>query len=131
MQSWTYKSLAASVIAVFTASLGGWDVLAQGMIACIALDVIAGLIRAGAECKLNSSVMRKGLYRKGAYFIAVLLGVLLDRSLFHAAPACRTLVISYIIVNESLSILEHLSMLGVPIPEQMKEMLLKLRERKQ
>ncbi|GIV18841.1 MAG: holin [Armatimonadota bacterium] len=129
MQSWTWKSIAASVIAMFTAALGGWDALAQAMIACIALDVVAGLIRAGAECKLNSSVMRKGLYRKGAYFVAVLLAVLLDRSLFHAAPACRTLVISYIIVNESLSILEHLAALGVPIPEQVKDMLLKIREK--
>lgn len=120
--------MAASIIAVSVSAIGGWDALAQAMIASITLDIIAGLIRACAERRLNSSVMRKGLYRKAAYFVAVLLAVMLDRSLFHAAPAARTLVMSYVIVNESLSILEHLTLLGVPVPEQLRKMLEKIRE---
>lgn len=123
------KGMLSSALALLAYALGGWDILAQAMVAAIALDVLAGVLRAGYEKRLNSSCMRKGLFRKAGYFLAVLLAVLLDRSLFHSAPAARTLVISYIIVNESLSVLEHLAVLGVPLPRQLRDSLLKLRDR--
>lgn len=128
---WQWKAIAASVLSCIAWLLGGWDILAQAMVAAIALDVAAGFLRAGYEKRLNSSCMRKGIFRKCGYFVAVLLAVLLDRSLFHSAPAARTLVISYVIVNESLSVLEHLAAMGVPLPAELKEMLMKLRNRQQ
>lgn len=131
MESWSIKAICASVVALCASLLGGWDILAQAMLAVIVLDVAAGLLRAGYEKRLNSSCMRKGLFRKAGYFLAVLLAVLIDNSLFHSAPAARTLVISYVIVNESLSVLEHLAAMGVPLPAELKEMLMKLRNRQQ
>lgn len=131
MEQFSWKAILAAAVACFTALLGGWDLLAKAMISAIALDVAAGFLRAGYERRLNSTCMRKGLFRKCGYFIAVLLAVLLDNSLFHSAPAARTLVISYVIVNESLSVLEHLAAMGVPLPAELKEMLLKLRNRQQ
>lgn len=125
------KLAVAFPLGLITAALGGWDVLAQALIACIVLDVVAGLIRAFSESRLNSTVMRKGLWRKAGYFVAVLLSVMLDRAIFHEAPAARTLVISYLIVNESLSILEHLSLMGVPLPQELRDALLKLRDKKE
>ncbi|MEJ5251919.1 MAG: phage holin family protein [Armatimonadota bacterium] len=131
MESWSIKAICASVVALCASLLGGWDILAQAMLAVIVLDVAAGLLRAGYEKRLNSSCMRKGLFRKAGYFVAVLLAVMLDCSLFNHAPAARTLVISYVIVNESLSVLEHLAAMGVPLPAELKEMLMKLRNRQQ
>ena len=112
---------------MFVSLIGGWDALAQALVALIALDVAGGLIRAFYERRLNSSVMRRGLIRKTGYFAAIALGVLVDRALFQGAPAFRTLILSYLCVNEALSVLEHLGAIGVPLPAQVKHALEKLR----
>jgi len=107
--------------------LGGWDVLAQALVLLMGLDVLGGLVQAFYERKLNSSIMRRGLLRKTGYFAAIALAVLVDRALFQAQPAFRTLVLSYLCVNEALSVLEHLAAIGVPLPAQLKRALEKLR----
>jgi toxin secretion/phage lysis holin len=124
---WQYKSLFAAAGACLVWLLGGWDVLAQALVLLIALDVVGGLIQAFYEKRLNSSIMRKGLIRKTGYFAAIALAVLVDRALFQAQPAFRTLVLSYLCVNEALSVLEHLAAIGVPLPAQLKHALEKLR----
>jgi toxin secretion/phage lysis holin len=124
---WQYKSLLAAACAFLVWLLGGWDVLAQALVLLIALDVAGGLAQAFYERKLNSSIMRRGLIRKTGYFAAIALAVLVDRALFQAQPAFRTLVLSYLCVNEALSVLEHLAAIGVPLPAQLKHALEKLR----
>lgn len=129
VDAFAHKLALSFPISLIAAGLGGWDVLAQVMLGTITLDIVAGLLRAWYERRLNSGVMRKGIFRKCGYFVAVLLAVLLDRSIFHAAPAFRTMVMSYVVINESLSILEHLSLMGVPLPNELKTALLKLRDK--
>ena len=124
---WQLKLIFASLSSLFAYLFGGWDALAQALVALIALDVVGGLAQAFYEKRLNSSIMRKGLIRKTGYFAAIALAVLIDRALFHSAPAFRTLVLSYLCVNEALSVLEHLAAIGVPLPAQLKRALEKLR----
>ena len=124
---WQYKSLLASAGAFLVWLFGGWDALAQALVMLIGLDVLGGLVQAFYERNLNSSIMRKGLIRKTGYFAAIVLAVLVDRALFQSAPAFRTLVLSYLCVNEALSVLEHLAAIGVPLPAQLKHALEKLR----
>jgi len=124
---WQYKSLLASAGAFLVWLFGGWDALAQALALLMGLDVAGGLIQAFYEKRLNSSIMRKGLIRKTGYFAAIALAVLVDRALFQSAPAFRTLVLSYLCVNEALSVLEHLAAIGVPLPAQLKHALEKLR----
>jgi toxin secretion/phage lysis holin len=128
LNDWQVKSALAALASLVCALIGGWDALAQALVALIALDVLAGLARAFVEKRLNSSVMRRGLVRKSCYFIAIILAVLVDRSVLHGAPAMRTLVISYLCVNEALSVLEHLAAIGVPLPRQLKHALERARE---
>ena len=97
--------------------------LAQALVLLIGLDVAGGLAQAFYEKRLNSSIMRRGLIRKTGYFAAIALAVLVDRALFQSAPAFRTLVLSYLCVNEALSVLEHLAAIGVPLPAQLKRSL--------
>jgi toxin secretion/phage lysis holin len=127
LNGWQIKSALAALASLVCALIGGWDALAQALVALIALDVLGGLVRAFYEKRLNSSIMRKGLIRKSGYFAAIALAVLVDRALFQSAPAFRTLVLSYLCVNEALSVLEHLAAIGVPLPAQLKHALEKLR----
>ena len=127
LNGWQYKSLLAALASLVCALIGGWDVLAQALVLLIGLDVAGGLAQAFYERNLNSSIMRKGLIRKTGYFAAIVLAVLVDRALFQSAPAFRTLVLSYLCVNEALSVIEHLAAVGVPLPAQLKRALEKLR----
>ena len=128
LHGWQLKSVIAAVTSLFCWAIGGWDVLAQTLVVLIAMDVAGGLVQAFYERKLNSSVMRCGLLRKTGYFAAIALAVLVDHALFQAQPAFRTLVLSYLCVNEALSVLEHLAAIGVPLPAQLKHALEKLRK---
>jgi len=125
---WQIKSALAALASLFVYLVGGWDTLAQALVLLIALDVVAGLARAFVEKRLNSSIMRRGLIRKSCYFLAIILAVLVDRSVLHGAPAMRTLVISYLCVNEALSITEHLAAVGVPLPIPLKQALERARK---
>ena len=125
---WQIKSALAALASLFCWLLGGWDVLAQALVLVMGLDVLGGLIQAFYEKRLNSSIMRRGLLRKTGYFAAIALAVLIDHALFQAQPAFRTLVLSYLCVNEALSVLEHLAAIGVPLPTQLKRSLEKLRK---
>jgi len=124
---WQIKSALAALASLFCWLLGGWDVLAQALVLVMGLDVLGGLIQAFYEKRLNSSIMRRGLLRKTGYFAAIALAVLIDHALFQAQPAFRTLVLSYLCVNEALSVLEHLAAIGVPLPAQLRRALEKLR----
>ena len=124
---WQVKSALAALASMGCWLLGGWDTLAQALVLLMGLDVLGGLIQAFYERKLNSSIMRRGLLRKSGYFAAIALAVLVDRALFQAQPAFRTLVLSYLCINEALSVIEHLAAVGVPLPGQLKRALEKLR----
>jgi toxin secretion/phage lysis holin len=127
LNDWHIKSALAAAGACLVWLFGGWDALAQALVLLMALDVVGGLAQAFYEKRLNSSIMRKGLIRKTGYFAAIALAVLIDRALFQSAPAFRTLVLSYLCVNEALSVLEHLAAIGVPLPAQLHHALEKLR----
>jgi toxin secretion/phage lysis holin len=128
LNGWQLKSVIAALASLFVYLVGGWDTLAQALVLLIALDVAGGLAQAFYERKLNSSIMRRGLLRKSGYFAAIALAVLVDRALFQSAPAFRTLVLSYLCVNEALSVLEHLAAIGVPLPRQLKHALERARK---
>jgi toxin secretion/phage lysis holin len=127
LHDWQIKSALAALASMVCWAIGGWDKLAQALVLLIALDVAGGFVQAFYEKRLNSSIMRRGLIRKTGYFAAIALAVLVDRALFQSAPAFRTLVLSYLCVNEALSVLEHLAAIGVPLPAQLKRALEKLR----
>ena len=83
--------------------------------ACIAIDVITGVLNAWIEHDLKSYLLRKGLGKKGGEILAIVLGELLVCGL--SVPKEILIGVSvYIIFMEVISILENFDKLGVPIP---------------
>lgn len=80
-----------------------------------AADILTGLAQAQVNGKKNSSVMRKGFYRKLGELGAILLTwiVCIALNLGDAIPTAASI---YIVFMEALSIMENLQALGVPIP---------------
>ena len=78
-------------------------------------DILTGLLQAGINNSYNSSVMRKGLYRKLGELACVILAYV--SSVAISLPINITAFVSiYIVIMEFISVLENLSAAGVPFP---------------
>ena len=109
--------------------LGGWDTGVQVLITLMAIDYVCGLLVAGYFKKsgksengaLDSRAGYAGLMKKMGILLAVLLSAALDRYL--AIDFARNAVILFYILNEALSVIENLAIMGVPFPDRIKNAL--------
>lgn len=104
------------------------DLPLKVMLVFIVMDYITGMIKAFKLKKLSSKTGLYGLIKKFVMLLVVSFTVMLDR-LTGANGLIRNLAVMYYIANEGLSILENASVIGVPIPEKLKDALLQLKEK--
>ena len=123
------KALAAAGGAA-AGALGGWDPLLRVLTAMMCADYISGVAVAlmGKSRKteyggLSSKVGAMGLARKGLMMVVVLAAAMLDSAMGAGTPVCRDAACWFYIANEGLSLMENLSLAGVPFPEGMKTLL--------
>ncbi|MEG0164371.1 phage holin family protein [Anaerorhabdus sp.] len=123
-----FKYIVAAVGTGFTWLFGTWDtaliVLAMFMI----LDYATGLWKGYITKTLSSDVGLKGLTRKFLILVIIIVAVLLDRLMGMDNWFFRTLVCYFYIANEGLSILENATVLGLPLPDKLKEALEQLKQ---
>ena len=115
--------------------LGGWDVLLEVLITCVVIDYATGIIKAlmGKSEKsemgaLASGVMYKGGLRKILIFIIVAVAVVADKIISPDITVIRSGAIIYYIGVEGLSILENVTLCGLPIPQKLRQTLEKIKE---
>ncbi|BFH14965.1 hypothetical protein J6TS7_10600 [Paenibacillus dendritiformis] len=112
---------AASLFGVVIAhAFGGWPSLLTVLLIVVAIDYVTGVMAAGAEGKLKSSIGLIGIARKAFIFLVVAVGhqvdsVLGDQHLF------RDATIFFYLANEVLSIIENGGRLGMPLPPGIKQ----------
>ncbi|HEY4601057.1 MAG TPA: phage holin family protein [Cerasibacillus sp.] len=92
------------------------------------LDYIAGLLRALYDRKGNSKTHYKGLIKKLGIIIGVLLGAITDMAVSDGAPIFTSMIILLFVSGEGLSIIENLAVMGVPLPQQLKDRLIQVQE---
>lgn len=125
---------AAAVGSALAGALGGWDAALQLLLAMMAADYLTGVLVAAVwkrsgksrSGRLDSRAGFKGLCRKGAVFVLVWVGAMLDGTMGMAYV--RTAVCLFFVGNEGLSLLENLGLMGVPFPRFLKDALEALRE---
>ncbi len=121
----------SGAIAVFGSMVnylwGGWDMALRTLILFMALDYVLGVICGFLGKKLSSDVAFKGILKKVAILVIITVAVSLD-NVANTNGVIRSLVLFFYIGLEGISILENASMLGVPIPEKLKEALEQLKE---
>lgn len=100
--------------------LGGMDGLLYALILFVVLDYGTGLLRAIDERTLSSEVGFKGIARKVLIFMLVGIANTLDLHILGRAGVLRAAVIFFYLSNEGISILENVTSLGLPIPEQLR-----------
>jgi len=107
---------------------GAWDKLIEAMIVFMVIDIITGVIVAmfknsdkSHDGKLWSVAMWRGMAKKGMALLFVIIGCQFDYVL--ETDYVRTAVIWCILASESLSIFENFALMGIPIPQVLKNML--------
>lgn len=102
---------------------GGWDSAVATLLIFMGVDYITGLVVAGVfhnspktpNGALESKAGLKGLLRKGGALLVVLVAARLD--LLIGTNFIRDAVVISFIVNEVISLIENLGLMGVPIPK--------------
>lgn len=106
---------------------GGWDIVLNSLIILMAVDYATGLMKGYVNKDLSSSTSARGLFKKIMILLILIVGVALDRMLGTGEHMFRTLVAFFYISNESLSIIENATQLGVPVPQQIQDALEQLK----
>lgn len=102
--------------------LGGYDYLIRGMLLLMGIDIVAGFVCAAlfdtskyARNGVSSKALLQGAIRKIFMLCVVSIGVVIDHVL--AFNYVRNAVVIYFIGTEGISILEHLVVMEIPVPD--------------
>lgn len=109
--------------------LGGCDGLLLALVIFAAVDYITGVMCAINDKSLSSHVGFRGICRKVLIFLLVGMAHILDAQIIGSGSILRTAVIFFYLSNEGVSILENAAHLGLPVPEQLKDILEQLHNR--
>ena len=110
--------------------LGGNDGLLIALVVFAVADYITGVMCAVSDKKLNSQVGFKGIFKKVVIFALVAIGHIIDTYVIQNGSVIRTAVIFFYLSNEGISILENVSVLGLPVPQKLKDVLEQLKDHK-
>lgn len=128
MSKTAIKAILASIIGGFTALVGGWDKVMEILVILIVMDYLTGVGLALKEKQLNSEIGSKGLLKKAAIFIVIILAAQLDQVINNPANLFRTAAGLFYIANEGISITENIGKIGVPLPAFIEKALAQLRK---
>lgn len=129
------KAVYASFLANFSflgaaliSELGGWDYNLRALVVCMAVDYMLGILIALVWHKsqktkdgtFESNASLKGLLRKFSILLVVYIAIQLD-NVSGTGDYLRMAAILFFTANEGFSIIENLGIIGVPMPEPMKD----------
>ena len=103
--------------------LGGWDGFLYALVAFVVIDYVTGLMCAVLEKKLSSEVGFRGIFKKVLIFSLVAIGHIIDQSVIGEGSVIRTAVIFFYLSNEGISIIENTAIIGLPVPQKLKDIL--------
>ena len=108
--------------------LGGIDGFLYALLAFVAIDYITGVMVAAIQKKVSSEVGFKGICRKVLIFILIGMANIVDVQIIGNGSAIRTAVIFFYLSNEGISILENTAIIGLPVPQKLKDVLEQLKD---
>ena len=130
MEVLTAITLAISTICGFIAgALGGFDSLLQSLILVMAMDIATGVwvsIHYNRSCKtqsgkFSSKALRHGIGNKILILLVVAISVVIDQ--IAGLDLLRNITVIFYVVEESVSILENIALMGVPLPRKLLQVL--------
>ena len=124
---YAFAALGGAVGAV----MGGFDGFLYALIVFVVVDYLTGVMAAVLNKKLSSEVGFHGIFKKVVIFALVAVGHIVDAYVIQNGSVIRTAVIFFYLSNEGISILENASVLGLPVPQKLKDVLEQLNDGKE
>lgn len=124
---YAFAALGGAVGAV----MGGFDGFLYALIVFVVVDYLTGVMAAVLNKKLSSEVGFHGIFKKVVIFALVAVGHIVDSYVIQNGSVIRTAVIFFYLSNEGISILENASVLGLPVPQKLKDVLEQLKDGKE
>ncbi len=118
-----FGGIVGTILTGIAGFLGGWDKGLQILLFLMIADYVSGLLKALKTKTVDSEVMFWGGIRKIIVLVVIGLATLVDQWLGDLSGLCRTAAIFFYIAREGLSVTENLGVLGVPMPDAIKDRL--------
>lgn len=123
MKESIFSTVVGCIGAFICTLFGGWSEAMTTLIIFMAFDYVTGLLVAGFFKKskksksgsLSSNAAVKGLIKKGGELLVVLVACRLDLTL--NTDYIQTAAIIAFITSETISLVENLGLMGVPMPK--------------
>ena len=123
------KSVSGAIGAIVGFMYGEINGLFIAIIALMVLDYITGILCAIVTKTLSSEVGFRGLVKKFVILIVIAVGHLVDAYVIGTGSAVMSAVMLFFAANEGISILENAAILGLPIPQKLKDVLEQLKDK--
>ena len=93
---------------------GKWDLPLQVLVTSMVLDYISGMLKAFYLGEVSSRVGYRGIIKKTGILFTIVVANLTDIIL--GLTIFRSAICMFFCMNELMSVLENVSLLGVPVP---------------
>ena len=117
------KTILTAIITWIGWLIGGYDTMMIALLLFMIIDYLSGVMCAVINKKLSSKI---GLFKK--IMIILLVGITNLLGQATGIDGLRYIVISFYLANEGISIIENASILGLPVPKKVKDVLEQLKE---
>lgn len=121
------KGVLAMVCTMLSFLFGSRDGIMIALVALIVLDYISGVAASVAEKKVSSEIGAKGIAKKVFMLFIVAVANIVDRDVIMQGNVLRSVVVTFYIANECISLIENAGRLGVPVPKKILEVLEQLK----
>ncbi len=119
------KTVLTAVITWIGWLIGGYDTMMITLLLMMAMDYISGIMCGIYKKELSSSVGFKGIFKKVMIILLVGITNLLGQAI--GVEGLRYITISFYLANEGISIIENATILGLPVPQKVKDVLEQLK----
>lgn len=123
------KGILTIISAVLGYLFGKFDGLMYSLLTIICIDYLTGVICAVIKKELSSQIGFKGILKKVCILIIVSVSNIIDVNLLSNSRVLYSSVVAFYLVNESISILENVSLIGIPLPNKLKAVLKQLNDK--
>lgn len=110
--------------------LGGFDSLLSSLTVFVVMGGITNGMCAVIDHRLADSIAVRNVFQNIQIFILVGIGNVLDVNILKSIPALRTTVILFYLSVKGSTLLENTVFLGLPVPEKLKMVLEKIRQKR-
>lgn len=127
----TMQYVFAAMGGALGAVMGGYDGFLYALIVFVVMDYVTGVMVGILNKELSSRIGFRGIFKKVVIFCLVAVAHIVDTHVIGNGSVLRTAVIFFYLSNEGISILENATVIGLPVPGKLKEILEQIREGKE